>query len=100
MYSQICEKIEEVLSDGMYVEGDVSFDGKAVTVSFICTEQNQPSEYVEKLVEQDYFDGISYYGFNTSVPTDEEIAAGNDKQYTRFGITMFVKGGNAYEIKQ
>lgn len=100
MYSQICEKIEEVLPEGMYVEGDVSYAGNQISVSFICTEQNQPSEYVEKLVEQGYFDGIMYSGFDTNEPTDEEIEAGKDEQYTRFTISMFIKGGNAYEVKQ
>lgn len=100
MYSQICEKIEEVLPEGMYVEGDVSYAGNQISVSFICTEQNQPSEYVEKLVEQGYFDGIMYSGFDTNEPTEEEIQAGNDEQYTRFTISMFIKGGNAYEVKQ
>lgn len=100
MYSQICEKIEEVLPEGMYVEGDVSYAGNQISVSFICTEQNQPSEYVEKLVEQGYFDGIMYSGFDTSEPTEEEVQAGNDEQYTRFTISMFIKGGNAYEVKQ
>lgn len=100
MYSQICEKIEEVLPEGMYVEGDVSYAGNQISVSFICTEQNQPSEYVEKLVEQGYFDGIMYSGFDTNEPTEEEIQAGKDEQYTRFTISMFIKGGNAYEVKQ
>lgn len=90
--TEILTKLEEPLTDGMQITGSVNVSGYNVSVSYSCTADNQPSEYVKALVDQGYFENISYHGYTGS-------GEGDNKIYT-FSLTMLLKGGNAYEIEQ
>ncbi len=102
LYSEVCEKLEEPMPDGMYIEGVMGFSNGDITVNYICTEDNMPSDYVEKLVEQDYFDAIFYHGYEGNVVNQDEVEQNNAKEevYYKFSLTMRVRGGNAYEAKK
>lgn len=87
----ILDKLEEPLLDGMEITGSVGVSGYNVSVTYSCKDASQPSEYVKALVDQGYFENISYHGYSG---TGDE----NNMTYT-FSLTMLLKGGNAYEIK-
>ena len=92
--TEITEKLEENLVDGMYIDGDVSVSGYNVSVNFVCDDQSQPAEYVRLLNEQGYFENIHYNGF-TGTSSDEDD---DDATYS-FSLSMLLKGGNAYEAE-
>ena len=92
--TEITEKLEENLVDGMCIDGDVSVSGYNVSVNFVCDDQSQPAEYVRLLNEQGYFENIHYNGF-TGTSSDEDD---DDATYS-FSLSMLLKGGNAYEAE-
>lgn len=89
--TEILTKLEEPLTEGMSITGSVSVNGYIVTATYSCPEDGQPAEYVKALVDQGYFENISYHGYTATVK-------GNEITY-EFSLTMLLKGGNAYEIK-
>ncbi len=91
--TEVTEKLEENLVDGMYINGDVSVSGYNVSVSFVCDDQSQPAEYVRLLNEQGYFENIHYNGFSGTSGEDDD-----DATYS-FSLSMLLKGGNAYEAE-
>lgn len=93
--TEVTEKLEENLVDGMYIEGDVNVSGYNVSVNFVCDDQSQPAEYVRLLNEQGYFENIHYNGF-----TGEGVADDDEDDMTyKFSLSMLLKGGNAYEAE-
>lgn len=91
--TEILDKLEEPLTEGMSITGSVSISGYNVSVSYRCTKDSQPSEYVRALMEQGYFENISYHGYSGSQVGDNP----EDMEYT-FSLSMLLKGGNGYEI--
>ena len=85
--TEVAEKLEEPLTNGMEITGSVIVNKYSVSVSYRCEEQNQPSEYVEALIKQGYFESINYTGFTKESGTDKYI----------FTLNMLLKGGNAVE---
>ncbi|MGN0611240.1 MAG: pilus assembly protein PilM [Ruminiclostridium sp.] len=76
---------------GMQLKGSVSISGYSVNASFTCTGQEQPSKYVRALIDQGYFENITYSGY--SVDTDEK-----GKETVEFSLTMLLKAGNTVKI--
>lgn len=97
MVSEIRSKLEEPLTEGMYIINDVIVDRYNVSVTITADADNKPSEYVQALVNQGYFENIVYNGYEGTPddPEDED----SDITY-EFSLTMLLKGGNAYEIEQ
>lgn len=84
--------------------GDLQINQYVVTLSARCYDPETPTKYVRALLDRDYFDDITYYGYD-----GELIAEGSesklkvaekagDYRYS-FALTMRLRGGNAYEIK-
>lgn len=90
--TEILDKLEEPMPDGMKISSSVAISGYSLSVTFTCEEDSQPSEYVRALLEQGYFENISYHGYEGKVIDDDEI------EYS-FSLTMQIKGGNGYEVK-
>ena len=90
IYSDVLAKLEEPLTAGMKIVNEVTVSEYSVSATYTCTKQEQPAEYVAALVEQGYFENITYTGFS--------VEEGNDKSYT-FTISMLLKGGNAVEAE-
>lgn len=90
--TEILEKLEEPLTDGMSITGSVSISGYNVSVTYECEKDSQPSEYVRALMEQGYFEHITYHGYSGQGTED-------DMKYS-FTLSMLLKGGNGYEIEQ
>ncbi len=97
MISDIKTKLEEPLLEGMMITESVRIDGYNVSATFTADADNKPSEYVKALVEQGYFENISYNGYE-GTPQDPENE--NSPITYTFSLTMLLKGGNGYEIKQ
>lgn len=104
--TEVLEKLEENLPDGMYIEENVQVDGYDVVAHFVCEDYNQPAEYVKQLYEQGYFENIVYTGYEGEIPTDNEDnnnnnnnnnANGHEDVTYKFTLSMLLKGGNAYE---
>ena len=95
--------IENVTSDdirkklnGMKLTNTVGINGYTVTVSFSCTDQSQPSQYVRALIAQGYFENITYTGYQV-----EKASAENDnKESITFNLTMLLKAGNDFEMNK
>ena len=85
--TEIVEKLEENLTDGMEIIDSVLINEYSISVSFRCKAQNQPSEYVEALIKQGYFESINYTGFSKE----------KDSEKYTFTLNMLLKGGNAVE---
>ena len=97
MISDIKTKLEEPLLEGMMITESVRIDGYNVSATFTADADNKPSEYVKALVKQGYFENISYNGYE-GMPEDPENE--NSPMTYTFSLTMLLKGGNGYEIKQ
>lgn len=92
--TEILDKLEEPMPDGMKIVNSVAISGYAVSVSYTCEDDSQPVEYVRALIKQGYFENISYHGYDGKV-----INADNDEMEYSFNLTMQIKGGNGYEAK-
>lgn len=91
MITEVLDKLTEVMPEGMYIQGSVSYSGYNISASFVCDDDSKPSEYVRLLNEQGYFENISYNGYSGS-GTEDGMA------YS-FSLTMLLKGGNGYEAE-
>lgn len=92
--TEILDKLEEPLSDGMSITGSVSISGYSVSVSYKCNKDSQPSEYVRALMKQGYFENISYHGYN-----GQQVGNNKDNIEYTFSLSMLLKGGNGYEVE-
>ena len=87
--TEVLDKLEEVMPDGMQIQGYVSYSGYNISVTFTCDDDSKPSEYVRLLNEQGYFDNITYTGYTG-------VAGEGDKMNYTFSLSMLFKGGNGY----
>lgn len=89
-------KIKETL-DGMKLVGSVSISGYSVSASFTCEREDQPSQYVRALIDQGYFENITYSGYSVqAVESDGKTSnnSGEEKKVVTFGLSMLLKAGN------
>lgn len=88
-------KIKEALK-GMEITGSVTIGTYNVSASFKCDREDQPSQYVRALIEQGYFENITYTGYSVKEVTDETSGANKDepKKEVNFSLTMLLKAGN------
>lgn len=93
--SEVIDKLQEPLLEGMEIVETVSINGYSVSATFTADADNKPSEYVQALVDQGYFENINYSGYSGISDGEDE----DDMTY-RFSLSMLLKGGNGYEIKQ
>ena len=88
-------KIKEVL-EGTQLVGYVSISGYTVNASFVCEREDQPSQYVRALIEQGYFENITYSGYSVKVVENDKNSNNSDepKKQVTFGLSMLLKAGN------
>ena len=78
---------------GMKLIDSVQISDYSVTASFSCTNQAQPSQYVRALIDQGYFENITYSGY--------EVTTGEDKKETiTFDLNMLLKAGNNIKVNE
>ena len=92
------DKIENVTKDdirkklnGMKLIDSVDISGYSVTATYSCKNQEQPSQYVRALIDQGYFENITYTGY--TVEKDED-----NKETIEFSLTMLLKAGNGVTV--
>ena len=95
--TEVLEKLEENLVEGMKITGSVAMSEYSLSVSFECTDDSMPSTYVQALKDQGYFENIAYNGYSGSEIKEEGSKEGEAK-YT-FSLTMLIKGGNGVETE-
>ena len=110
--TEVKEKLKEALEgleDTYMIESiTISDYNVMVTVNSLSTEY--PTKYVRNLIEQDYFEAITFTGFTGEKPKveEEENAEGtitpsrnNEEEEVvyAFALTMRLKGGNNVEFK-
>ena len=105
LITDVLDKLEEVMPDGLSVKGEVTFNGYNITASFTADDDSLPSEYVRLLNEQGYFENISYLGYVGSAGSQNQNQNQNNNNNNNdltyeFTLTMLLKGGNGYEIEQ
>jgi len=97
-------KLEENLKglEDTYAIQNISISGYNVSVQFATKKMEYPTQVVRNLIEQDYFEGITFNGFQGQEKGQEEGVTNNkdekDVQYA-FSLTMRLKGGNDVELK-
>lgn len=83
--------------------GDININSYDVTISVRCYDKEIPTKYVRNLIEQDYFEGVTFTGF-TGVKIEEDDTKVNvkdkkgDFSYS-FGLSMKIRGGNGCELR-
>lgn len=92
------DKIENVTSDdirknlsGMKLIDSVDISGYSVTATYSCKNQAQPSQYVRALIDQGYFENITYTGYTVEKGED-------NKETIEFSLTMLLKAGNGVAV--
>lgn len=92
------DKIENVTSDdirknlsGMKLIDSVDISGYSVTATYSCKNQAQPSQYVRALIDQGYFENITYTGYTVEKGED-------NKETVEFSLTMLLKAGNGVTV--
>lgn len=92
------DKIENVTSDdirknlsGMTLIDSVDISGYSVTATYSCKNQAQPSQYVRALIDQGYFENITYTGYTVEKGED-------NKETIEFSLTMLLKAGNGVTV--
>ena len=92
------DKIENVTSDdirknlsGMKLIDSVDISGYSVTATYSCKNQAQPSQYVRALIDQGYFENITYTGYTVEKGED-------NKETIEFSLTMLLKAGNGVTV--
>ena len=94
--SDIKEKLE-----GMKLVDTVAINEYYVTATFTCPSEEQPSQYVRALIDQGYFENITYSGYEvkykedktTSGATNNNTSDENEKT-VKFELSMLLKAGN------
>ncbi len=110
--SEVRAKLLEALAaveENAGLMGDISINGYNVTVNVRCYDVNSPTKYVRELIDQDYFENITFTGFTGEDMTKNEeegsqgrsvrVADSKGEYRYSFGLTMRIRGGNAYEVK-
>ncbi len=94
----IKEKLE-----GMEITGSVSINGYNVSVSFECEREDQPSQYVRALIDQGYFENITYTGYSVQTATEDNKnsnTSAEEKKTVSFSLTMLLKAGNDVDYSE
>ncbi|MCL2638989.1 MAG: pilus assembly protein PilM [Oscillospiraceae bacterium] len=93
MTREIVSRIERVMRryDGMYIYGPFSVNGYTVDITFRCTDEEHPPQFIEALNAEGYFENIMFYGYER-IESETE----NDVIF-EFEVAMRVKGGNIFE---
>ncbi len=104
--SEVVDKIKEALSavdPQAVLMDDIVISGYSVTLGVRCYNEETPTRFVRELIDQDYFEEITYLGFEgEEIEEDGEdlkIAEKKGDYRYSFGISMRLRGGNGYEIK-
>lgn len=84
------EDIRKNLS-GMKLIDSVDISGYSVTATYSCKNQAQPSQYVRALIDQGYFENITYTGYTVEKGED-------NKETVEFSLTMLLKAGNGVTV--
>ena len=84
------EDIRKKLS-GMKLIDSVDISGYSVTATYSCKNQAQPSQYVRALIDQGYFENITYTGYTVEKGED-------NKETVEFSLTMLLKAGNGVAV--
>ncbi len=90
--------------DGMILVDEVEISGYSVTAKLECTDEAQPSKYVRALLEQGYFENITYEGYEVSyVETDKKNNSNTSEQPKKvvsFELSMLLKAGNDVAVDE
>ncbi len=79
--------------DGMKLIDTVDISDYTVQATFTCKDQTQPSQYVRALIDQGYFENITYTGYT--------VERGEDgKETVEFSLTMLLKAGNNITVDE
>lgn len=89
IYTQVVDKLESELITGMNLVDDLSISEYAVSANFTCKNEGDPAAYVQKLVDQGYFQNVTFTGYEKDEKTD----------LYSFNLTMLLKGGNGLETE-
>lgn len=76
---------------GMKLIDSVDISGYSVTATYSCKNQAQPSQYVRALIDQGYFENITYTGYTVEKSED-------NKETIEFSLTMLLKAGNGVTV--
>ncbi len=92
--SDIKEKLE-----GMKLVDTVSVNEYYVTAVFTCPSEEQPSQYVRALIDQGYFENITYSGYVVEYKDDKTSGANTNtsdkgEKKVKFELSMMLKAGN------
>ena len=95
------EALEKLDSDAFLIE-NIEIKGYDVNVTVRCYSDAVPTQYVRALIEQDYFEGIEYSGYDgEEIEEDADTAFGAEKagdyRYS-FALAMRLRGGNGCEL--
>jgi len=98
-------KLEEAFEglEETYIIDSISISGYNVSVQVNTKTKEYPTQCVRRLIEQDYFEDISFSGFTGEKTEEEDENA--EPNYTdfeakyAFSLTMRLKGGNDVELK-
>jgi hypothetical protein len=90
--SEVLDVISSSLEEGMTVTGDIRVINHQISLSIKCSNDQQPTRFIEKLMETEMFEKIQYGGFQKTGDTEEST-------YTyQFSIIMLLKGGNTLAV--
>ncbi len=106
--TEVKDKLEEALkalgeTEGTGLIESILIDGYNVTINFQTKDQELVTKYVRNLIEQDYFEGITFVGFegeNLLEGQEDELGEDLDPVYVyNCELAMRIKGGNNVELK-
>ncbi len=112
--TEVKEKLEaglEGLEEDTYIIEEITVSNYNVVVKLNTVSKDMPTKYVRNLIEQDYFEAITFTGFEGEKPMEEEeeeegvtvSVPSRDKEDEEviygFELTMRIKGGNNVELK-
>jgi len=112
--STVRDKLVEALKsveEEAQIMGEINISQYAVTVEVRCYDPETPTKYVRALIDQDYFENITYTGFqgekieqeedknNSSGRRNVQVSDAKGEYRYSFTLNMQIRGGNEYEIK-
>lgn len=102
--AKLVEALESVEPNANLM-GDIAISEYDVSISVRCYDIETPTKYVRALIDQDYFEDITYSGFTGDKIEESDEGEGlkveekaGDYRYS-FALSMRIRGGNGYEIK-
>lgn len=99
--TKLVEALDSLKTDAFIIE-NIEISGYDVNVTVRCYSDAVPTQYVRALIEQDYFEGIEYSGYEgEEIEEDADTAFGAEKagdyRYS-FALAMRLRGGNGCEL--